>query len=364
MTAIRNFGLLGIVLQDTAGAAETALTGGYAMPIVSGGVRPVKEYGDLPRAGSSMARLGRFTQRANVGGTVTVLAHPEALGLLLYGAMGSELALGTPAGGVTPHTFVMADNFPQQFTIWSSIGSGSDADVWQFKDAQITRLQIGMTSGENATVEMDIIGKDYRKLGAGLAGWPGGVAPTGAILEDATPRFKMIGSQVKLDSDGAVPVAGTNVESFTFEVNRDVATRYGTALTPQIFAPDRMVNFSAEVTYDSAQFGGWEFIEDAYISGYNATPDQSVPTGAFDVTAGVHPTGATQSLRIVSGGGATLPTTVSIQQNWNYGVDRPEASGDPDIVGFTLDGVCTAPTVGTTEATVILNSARAGKYDL
>jgi hypothetical protein len=256
----------------------------------------------------------------------------------------------------------MADQWPAQFTIQSSIGSGSDADVWTYKDAQITRLQMSFTSGENAVVEVDFIAKDYRKMAAGSSGWMTNYNAA-AVLEDASPRFKMIGSSVKLDTDGAVPAALTNVESFTFEISRDPEVRYGSSLTPAVFAPDRMVNFSAELTYDSAQLG-WEALEDAYITGYNVVPDQGVPTGSFDVTAGVHPTGAFQSLRVVSGGGSGLPGTVAVQQNWNYGVERPDASGDPALVTYTMDGILTAPAAGTTEAAVVLNSARATKYDV
>ena len=361
MPGARNFGLLTIVRQPVAGTAVTDATGGYSMPIISGMVGPSKEWGELPRSGNLMTRLGRFAQRAQVGGTVTVMAHPEALGLLLYGVMGSELALGTPAGGTTPHTFVMADAWPSQFTVWASLASGSDADVWRFRDAQITRMQIQGSSGENLAVELEFVAKHYTKTAAGAAGWPTGYSGA-AVLEDATPRFKYIGTQVKMDSDTAVPILMDNVESVTWEVDRDPEIRFGSSLTPSVFAPDRMVNFSAEANYDPAQLG-WDFIEDAYLQALAGNPDQSTPTGSYDVTFGVHPTGSAQSLRIVSGGGATLPTTVAVQQNWEYGVNRPDASGDPSLISYTLDGVMASPAAGTTESTVILNSARTTKYD-
>lgn len=360
MTAIRNFGLLTLVKQDVAGTAETDATGGYSMPIVSGMIRPSKEWDDLPRAGNSMIRQGRFPTRATVGGTVTVLATPNSLGFLLYNAMGTELALGTPANGVTPHTFTMADNWPSQLTAWASLGSGSDADVWRFKDAQITRLQIQAASGGNALVELELVAKHYTKTAAGASGWPANYNAA-AVLDDAEPRFKFIGSQVGLDSDGATVTMTNNVESITLEINRDPEIRYGTTLTPSTFAPDRMVNFSAELVYDSAQHG-WDFIEDAYLAALAGNPDQSTPTGAFDVTLGVHPSGSFESFRVVSGGGATLPTTVTVERNWEFGVDRPDASGDPSLTSYTLDGVLRDPALGPSEIAVVVKNTVATLY--
>jgi hypothetical protein len=66
----------------------------------------------------------------------------------------------------------------------------------------------------------------------------------------------------------------------------------------------------------------------------------------------------------VSGGGAALPATVAVNQNWEFGATRPEAQAQPTIVSMNLDGVLKNPTAGTTEAAVILASTRATKYDV
>lgn len=367
MPSARNFGLLTVVRQAAAGTAASTAAGGYSMPIVSGMVGPTKEWGDLPRQGNSMARLGQFAQRAAVGGTVTVLANPESLGLLLYNAMGSELALGTPAGGVTPHTFVMADAWPGQLTVWASLASGTDADVWRFRDAQISRLQIQGSSGENLAVEVEFVAKHYTKTATGSAGWPTAYnTSTGTratdVLQGAEPRFKFIGSTVQMSPDSAALGPATSTEQFTWEVARDPAIKYGPSLTPAVLSPDRMVNFSIQQNYESSEFG-WTFLEDAYIAAINGNPDQGRPKGKFDIVSGVHPAGAgSGSLRMVSGGGAALPTTVNVQQNWEYGTSRPEASGSPDIIAMTMDGICSVPAAGTSETTVILNSARTTLY--
>lgn len=363
MPASRNFGLLVIKKQAAAGTAETTGTGGYGLPVTDGGVSPQKEYGDLPRAGATLTRLGRFAQRAQVGGTVTAYCSPDAAGLAIYNVMGTELATAV-AGTKTKHTFVMADTWPSPLTVWSSLGSGSDRDVWRFRDAQVSRMAIHGTSGEVVMLEMDFIAKDYTKLSAGL--------PSGYALSTATPRYKYIGSQVRLDSNSAVPTLMSNVESVNFEVNRDPEVRFGPSLTPSTFAPDRLVNFSANAYYDTGSGGtgltafdkqGWKFLEDAYLAALDGAPDQSTPTGSFDVTFGRHPIDTDDpGLRIVSGGGAALPGTVAVQQNWNYETTRPSASGQPTLLEYDLNGVAAMPAAGTTEATVILVNDVAAIY--
>jgi hypothetical protein len=374
MPPIRNFGLLTIAKQTIEGTAVTDITAaaGYSMPITSGMLGPTAEYGDLPRAGYSMARQGRFKQRVGVGGTVTVMCHQEALGLLLYLCMGSELAIGTPAGGLTPHTFVMADAWPQPATVWASIGSGSDADVWRFRDAYISRLRITGEAGGNFSVDMDFVAKHYTKMAAGAAGFPTNYNAANVLMA-AEPRFKYIGSVIKLDSDSAVPTIMDNVEMVEVEIDRNPEIRYGPSLTPSTIAPDRMVNFNADVMYSTGAGGAgptafdrqaWNFLEDAYLSALAGDPDQVTPTGSFDIDLGEHPTNVNAKLRFVSGGGATLPTTVNIQQNWEYGVNRPDASETPALTTYRLDGVCRVPAAGTTELTAILNSTKATLYSV
>jgi hypothetical protein len=373
MPPIRNFGLLTVNKQATEGTPAADATGGFSMPITGGMLTPAAEFGDLPRSGYSMARQGRFKQRVSVGGTVSVLAHPEAMGLLLYLCMGSELALGTAVAGLTPHTFVMADAWPGPATVWASLGSGADADVWRFRDSYISRLRITGQSGGIYAVDLDFVGKHYTKAAAGSAGFPANYNAANVLMQ-AEPRFKYIGSQIRMDSDSAVPTLMDNTELIEIEIDRNPAVRYGPSLTPTVIAPDRMVNFNAEVMYSTGAGGsgvtafdrrGWEFLEDAYLSALGADPDQSTPTGSFDIQFGEHPaTPSAGKLRFVSGGGATLPTTVTIQQNWEYGVNRPDASDTPDITTYRLDGTMKIPAVGTTELTAVLHAARATLYSV
>jgi hypothetical protein len=370
MPPARNFGLLTVVKQASEGTAMSDAATGYSFPIASGMIGPTKEWGDLPRQGTSLMRQGRYAQRAAITGTVTVLAAPEGLGLLLYLAMGTELALGAPSGGYTPHTFTIADAWPAPATVWASLASGSDADVWRFRDAYISRLRLAGESGGIVMVDMDFVAKHYTKTAAGAAGFPANYDDVG-VLQPSEPRFKYIGSTVRLDSDSAVPVIMDNVESVSWEIDRSPEVRYGPSLTPTVLSPDRMVNFNASVMYDTGAGGsgatafdkqGWAFMEDAFLSALAGDPDQSSPAGSFEVLFGEHPQGTEMGLRIVSGGGSGLPTTVAIDRNWEYETTRPEASDTPTLLSYDLNGVCRVPSAGTTESTIILNSQRATLY--
>lgn len=373
MPPIRSFGLLTINKQTVEGTPATDAVGGYSLAIQSGMISPQAEFADLPRSGYSMVRQGRYKQRVTIGGTVTVLAHPDALGLLLYLTMGAELTLGTVAGGLTPHTFVMADAWPGPATVWASIGSGADADVWRFTDAYISRLRITGTSGGIYTVDLDFVAKSYTKTAAGAAGFPASYNAA-TVLFPAEPRFKYIGSVLKFDTDSATPTIMDNAETVEIEIDRNPEVRYGPSLTPTVIAPDRMVNVNAEFMYSTGAGGagptafdrqGWNFLEDSYISALGSAPDQTTPTGSFDMTFGEHPGAPNPSggkLRIVSGGGATLPTTITPQQNWEYGVNRPDAADPPTLVTYRAEGTMKLPAAGTTEIVAILNSSKAALY--
>ena len=58
MAASRKFGAIAFGPQAALGTAKTTYQ--FMMTKMSGGINPVKDYGDLPRVGASMTRLGRL----------------------------------------------------------------------------------------------------------------------------------------------------------------------------------------------------------------------------------------------------------------------------------------------------------------
>lgn len=333
MGSARRFGQVAFATQPAPGTAAAAPL--FSVPLISGAINPMKDYDDLPRQGGTMARLGRFAQRARGDGTVRILCHPESLGLLLFHVTGDQSSAGVAP---TTHTYLITDDYPANpLTVWSSIGPESSAitgSAWRFMDSYIQRLQINGTSGENLEVEVTFTSFDYS---------PGVTIPAvsgvGSVAEDDEPRFKYIGSIVELSPNDDPLAQFSNAESVTFEIDRAPEYRYGPSLTPTIIAPDRMINFSCGMTYDT-NTGGWDFLLQAFTGSLTGTgftgsgPEQSIPEGRFDVQFGRHPADATRYLRVVSNG-----------YNWQYTNERPDAEATPGIMEFELNGIAVAPDV-------------------
>jgi hypothetical protein len=325
------------------------------MPIMGGMVNPVKESDQLPRLGGSLARLGEYVTKAYGGGSVTLLAHPESLGILLKYAMGSEVY--TP-GSPSEHVFTVTDEYPGfGLTVWSSLTSVNEVGTtWRFTDVFIRKLSIEGMSGKNLEVMVDFIGFNYDTVGAPYQ-MPA-VAGAGSSDENADPRFKYIGSTVRLSPDDGPLVDFPNAEKATWEIDRAPEVRYGPSLTPTVIAPDRLVNFETGLTLDT-NYSGWQFLNELFTgatSGGSATQDE--PNGRVEVTYGYHPTEASPVpvLKIEGNG-----------YNWQFRATRPDAEATPGIVDFDLTGILVAPStdkdgVGTTESTVTLHNNYAAAY--
>lgn len=336
---------LGTPLADsTAAQTGTTPTGVYTVPIISGGMHPVRERAELPLTRATQAHPGQFIQRARGEGTITILATPNALGLLVYEVMGDV------SGAGTTHVFTMVDDLPVPMTTWTQVGDA--ASWWKFPDTFVTRMVIRGESGDNFQVELEMLSFDAINTG---------VAPTAAatVIPDM-PRFKYIGSQVLLEADSATPVAVDNVESIELEINRALELRYGSFLTPQRFIPDRMVNFGCGLIYDSTQAGGWDFVKgsmgvvDGTLTGIgpSGSVSQYILAGSFEVQCGVHAVPAgTWALTIESNGA-----------NWEYETERPDADPGGGPIEFDITGMVRDPGAGATEVTLTLVNTLIGVY--
>lgn len=354
MGSARRFGQVGFMTQPDKGTAASAPL--FTVPLIGGRMGPMKEYGDLPRQGGSMTRLGRYAQRARGEGSLQMLCHPEAIGLLLLHATGNEVsATGT---GPTTHIFNMADDYiDNPLSIWSSIGPQASAilgSTWLFTDSWITKLTIEGTSGENVVVTADITSFSYSPVDSPFQ--VPAVSGTGSSAEDDEPRFKYIGSTVQLSPNNGALEEYTNAERFTFVIDRNPEYRYGPSLTPTVIAPDRLVDMSVGMDFDTDQ-GGWDFLLEASIGNVTGGgPEQSIAEGKFDVKTGRHPADASRFLQIQSNG-----------RNWEYTTERPDAQPNPGIMEFDLTGICVEPDAakggsGTSEAVITLVNDFAGTY--
>lgn len=333
---------LGVVaFGKQSGIATPNTSPAWAVPIVSGGIGIIREREDIGVTSLVVGRQGQYVRNAHLDGTVTILAHPELLPFLLKHAMGT---LGTTGAGPYVHTATLADDYPSPgFTFYSLVG-----DDWvQAYDCFIKTLTIRGEEQGNVTVE---VGLDGKAMSDGAA------APTYS-LTDVEPRFKFIGSSFKVDADTGVPVEVTNISAFELAIARDPEVRYGTSLTPSVITPERMVDASGTVVYDTVQ-QGWDFYRVA-ISGATGTPaqaSQATLRGSFDITFGRHPVSAGRYLRLQSGTGVTgTPSQV-----WDYNVTRPEADPGGGSIEMDVAGPVLTTPGGATEATVIVANDTAG----
>lgn len=336
MVESRRKGVLAFGKQTAKGTLLADPT--YAVGKVSGGVGPSRDIADLPLTGSSAARRGRYVQRGRGGGTVTILAHPDALGLLLYEVCGSQAISG--AGPYT-HTFTLADDIPQgnPLTVWDMVGD----DWWRLGDCYVDGLTIRGTSGENVLVELSLMSLQVARV----------AAPTYTLIE-AEPRHKYIGSAVLLEADNATPVAVDNAESVELAITRAAELRYGARLAPSFVIPDRNVDFSTSIVVDTSGTNqGWDFLAAAHLGEVAATGDidQGIGSGSFQVTFGRHPIDAARFLRIASNGA-----------NWEFGADRPQSDPNGGPVEMDVAGIVKRPAGGGTEVTITLVNDVAATY--
>jgi hypothetical protein len=331
------------------GGTAASLPATYALPVVSGVVKPNRETQPLPLTSDSGALVGDYVIHGSTGGDVTFLAHASEsgqaagspLGLLLYEAMYAQAATGSAAPYT--HTFTFGDTIPPPLTMWAKIGS----NWWKFIDVVIQKLGIsGQSSDGLCQVPVTFLGGDAQIMGTPPVS---GVGYT-ALSED--PRWKYAGTTVELDADGTT-LGEVFAESFLFEIDRVLSPRWGSGFTPRLFTPERNANFTAGFVEDAAQ-QGWDFVKTSLLgtTSNDTGMTQEILSGSFSVELGRHPIDATRSFTISSNTGAA---------NWQYIADQPP----PDPAGgpFELQAVgkLTRPASGE-EVTVVLKDDHATTY--
>jgi hypothetical protein len=329
-------GVLAFGRQTTKGTPLASPT--FAIPKLGGGVADQTDLAELALTGPTLSRFGQYKQRAWGGGTVQFLAHPEALGLLIYEVMGAQAVSGA---GPYIHTFTMADTIPNAnpLTVWDMVGNN-----WmRFTDMWVNRLKFASESGNYVECEAEFLGLTYADV----------AAPTLPTLAPAEPRFKFIGSTTKAEADSATPATMTNITGVEIEIARDLQAQYGSAITPFDITPNnRIIDATLRIQYDSAQ-QGWDFYNWSATgqAATGGTASQLLPKGSFDITFGRHPVSSPRALQIASNGAL-----------WEYSVQRPEASPTGGPVEIEAIGQLVRHATGLTEVTVTLTNDTTAVY--
>lgn len=334
-------GVVGFGKQSALGTPLAAPT--FTVPIMGGGMRPVRPRDDLSITAATNARRGQHIKSAYGEGTVRMLAHTEAIGLLFYEAMGAQTVSGA---GPFIHTFTMADALPAlPLTVWSMV----EDDWYRFTDTYVRRLMISGAATENCVVEVDFVSLDYDRV----------AAPTYTEVAPQ-PRYKFIGSTIQLEADNDTPTTISNIRSIEFEIDRVAELIYSTGLNPAFVVPERQVNLRAETIFrDAATDQGWDFLTGSSLGSIAATggPTQDLLSGSAKATFGRHPIDATKTLIIATGSAVDSPVA-----NWDYDVERPEADPGGGPVTIPIEGILRYPDTGTSELTVELKNDTALVY--
>jgi len=352
----RRKGILAFAQQSAVGSPASAPT--YAVPFsTGGGPKPTREMADLPVTRPSSARSGQYIQRARGEGTCTILAHEEPVGLLLATAMGHEDF--ATVSGVPHHRFSMTEDLTDKpLTVWVNL-----ATVWyRFPDTWVQLIGLAGNTGENVLVNCGFVSMHYEPNVA-EPDWQSVFAPD-------VPRFKYIGSTIKLIAEGRTPGGPwTNVESVDAEIRRNPVLRYGPSLTPTVLVPIREVDLSATFTHDPDQLD-WDFVTASATGSVTGEEEsQNLAQGSVDITFGRHPADATKFIRVYSGPpigteGTGTYDTAPFSANWEFDAQLP----DPDPGGGPIDINAAGRLIdppedpGESEVTVLLAGGKSSAY--
>lgn len=342
----RRKGILAFAKQAAIGTPASAPD--YSIPIIGGGIKDADDRADLPFTRDTAARPGQYKQRAWGGGTIRVPMFPDPMGLLIYEAMGAQNRVPGVGGPASLFHFTMDDDLiSTPLTMWNMVGN----DWYQFDDAFITRLALRGNSGENGELEMDVISWQVHPVGA----------PTLPTLHGNTPRYKYIGSTVKLSPDDGTPDEATEAQTCLLTIDRAPERRHGTKLTPSSLTPERQISMEATVTYDADVFD-WDFVHSsAFGSVTGDSLDQGIGHGSFFVEFGRHPEDATRFLRYYTGSEA-VDDDPPYPVNWEYRAERPDSDPAGGSLEYTVIGPVIDPGAGGSEVTIALANDVAGAY--
>jgi len=191
-----------------------------------------------------------------------------------------------------------------------------------------------------------------------------------SVFAPDVPRFKYIGSTIKLIAEGRTPGGPwTNVESVDAEIRRNPVLRYGPSLTPTVLVPIREVDLSATFTHDPDQLD-WDFVTASATGSVTGEEEsQNLAQGSVDITFGRHPADATKFIRVYSGPpigteGTGTYDTAPFSANWEFDAQLP----DPDPGGGPIDINAAGRLIdppedpGESEVTVLLAGGKSSAY--
>ena len=171
----------------------------YKIPLVGGTVRPRRDIQVLEETGDSRLRDIAYVSQVGVEGSPEYAIRPLALGLILFGVLGSQAVTG--AADPYEHEFTEADEQPW-LTFWRRMHlDGANYLYEKFVDCRITQLVLTSEAGQPIRAGMTVMGLDPRALSSA------DYATEVAVDQESGAPF------MHYDGKGALTVDGTVVSS-------------------------------------------------------------------------------------------------------------------------------------------------------
>lgn len=246
---------IAIALQSAQGVAATDSQ--FRSFVAAGGLNPIKESTPIEETSDDRLLSDDYVSGVRGEGGPQLIARPNILGLLLYGALGAKDVAGV--GDPYTHTFTEAERLPY-FTCWSRLGDDVDGMFTKYIDCKIGQLVLESAANGLLMVTPTILGLSPRHADA---------AEATADIEAAGTAF------LHADGSGALKVetvADVTVESQTLTINNTATNQTGDSVEGYAITEGRL-----DITHDITVLAQDFDLLRRYIYGSASPADGAAP---------------------------------------------------------------------------------------
>ena len=147
---------------------------------------------DLFSDAAAATRKGHYDLIVEAGGSASLLATYDNVGMLLVNAMGASATTGS---GPYTHNYTLAASLPTGLTLEFNRGTGT-SEV--FEGCKVNTLTLSVSAGEAMTLDVDFIAEDSAARGS--AGTPSFAAVENVILFHQAGQLAFGGNNYSLSS--------------------------------------------------------------------------------------------------------------------------------------------------------------------
>lgn len=332
-------GEIAFAKQTAEGTAAGSPT--YGLPFAGGGLKIPQEIAPFEVTDVSQVEvIAEYKQMMQVGGSFSVVAVPDALGLLARAHFGAETVTGAADPVTHDFTYGADDAAMLWMTFFQNVGGvAGSASYSKFTDCKVDSLAFSYEPGRPILLEAAIRGKSPESLSAAYTA-PG-------IAEGLAEVFTYAGSTMKFDEDSAVGVQHRNIVSAKVTFKRSLVVQQTDDIIPQyVFSPTFGVDVEMTMWWEDAAA-----IRATYFGAVGGlTKSRTVVYGSLDfLSLGTPPATQVHSLQL-------LVPKVALK------VELPEAVPSGEPIALTVAGRGVKPATAGQIGQIKLINAKLGAY--